>query len=326
LPSAGKSARTVIFSGWDEPTWSVSGSSPASARPEGRTSPSPVSRHRSPSLGCEQEYEPRGRPRQATAAEANCSAGPKPPAIRPEAIRWRSDRGPEFRTRPRGRLAPDPVAQAGTSRREPRGGVRPRRRGRGARRPRRGRSAATMARASASEPNPPAGHRLEEDVWPAAVRLDGAARVDRPPAGVGRELAEQGVPRPPADDVGSCGCRRAEDPLQPLDGPAVTSAPGSPARSGANAPSSPGGACAGPRAEGGQAARACRRARGTSRRPDRPARRTAGRASARAASSSYDSSRPARAQVRRHSCTSQSPMMFLSSRVVPATPPSLVKL
>ena len=35
---------------------------------------------------------------------------------------------------------------------------------------------------------------------------------------------------------------------------------------------------------------------------------------------------PARAQVRRHSWTSQRPMMFLSSRVVPATPPSLVKL
>ena len=32
------------------------------------------------------------------------------------------------------------------------------------------------------------------------------------------------------------------------------------------------------------------------------------------------------AQMRRHSCTSQRPMMFLSSRVVPATPPSFVKL
>ena len=39
----------------------------------------------------------------------------------------------------------------------------------------------------------------------------------------------------------------------------------------------------------------------------------------------YPSSFPARAQERRHSCTSQRPTMLRSRRTVPATPPSLVK-
>src|SRR5262249_20221258 len=51
-----------------------------------------------------------------------------------------------------------------------------------------------------------------------------------------------------------------------------------------------------------------------------------GAASALLVSSSYDSSCPVRDQVRRHSWTSHRPMMFFNRRVVPRTPPSLVKL
>ncbi len=52
----------------------------------------------------------------------------------------------------------------------------------------------------------------------------------------------------------------------------------------------------------------------------------AGAASARAASSSYVGASPAGQSARRHSCTSQSPMTLRSRRIVPATPPSFVRL
>src|SRR5207244_5351176 len=51
-----------------------------------------------------------------------------------------------------------------------------------------------------------------------------------------------------------------------------------------------------------------------------------GAASARRVSSSYPYDCPARSQMRRHSCTSHRPMMFFKKRIVPPTPPSLVKL
>jgi hypothetical protein len=51
-----------------------------------------------------------------------------------------------------------------------------------------------------------------------------------------------------------------------------------------------------------------------------------GASAARAVSCSHVQSLPARCQAARHCCTSQSPQTFLSNRVVPPTPPSLVKL
>src|SRR2546430_8774379 len=55
--------------------------------------------------------------------------------------------------------------------------------------------------------------------------------------------------------------------------------------------------------------------------------RNANRSSAApATSASYARSRPCDFQCRRQDCSSQSPPMFFNSRVVPQTPPSLVKL
>ena len=55
-------------------------------------------------------------------------------------------------------------------------------------------------------------------------------------------------------------------------------------------------------------------------------RENGGAAAAMSTISSQESNWPSAAHVRRHSWTSQRPVMFFSKRIVPQTPPSLVKL
>ncbi len=179
-----------------------------------------------------------------------------------------------------------------------------------------------MARASARVPIRPRAMAWSRTL-PAAVASTGPAWTGIPQASAVnwqsrafRAAAADHVDRPD---------RRAEDRFDPADRPAVLQGQ---ALQGAadEGPFVGRDGLAGPAWRRRPGGRACRRGRGTSGRRARPAWRTAGRPWPWRSARHTSTRGRACAQVRRHSWTSQRPMMFFRSRVVPATPPSLVKL
>ena len=161
---------------------------------------------------------------------------------------------------------------------------------------------------------------------PSAVASTGPA-THRAPGRVGGELVQQPVARSAADDAGS---RRSGVPVSSssdfehdavLEGEALENR----ARVARRDSAAPAGRSAGSSSAmaAGHVGRMEEAAVvGIEQRSERVRARRRRRPSARRSRRSC----PARAQPRRHDCSSHSPPMFFSSRVVPPTPPSLVKL
>ena len=177
-------------------------------------------------------------------------------------------------------------------------------------------------RASAMDPTAPVA-TICIAMLPSAVASTGPAITVRPVASA-RKLIQQPVSRPAADDQ-ELGDRLTDQFLQRVEHDAVLERKALEDRSGAGAGirrhrliGYRGSSQRWPRASsvgGGATGGRDRRARGTDR--DAPP-------LAPAAWRSRESS-PASAQLRRQACSSHKPAMFFSSRVVPPTPPSLVK-